>query len=448
MAKSPSIPYVSWRNGRPRFNPNDGVRALGFKAEDLKHEDGRWMTRGEAVDWSDKRSAEIQAARAKIKAQVAKVKKVFVPAAQQPSRSTKHIYTVARLVEEWLNSPKFPKPVERGMPIPPKMPGQVSYRTMVDYREKMGTLEAHDYDLYYSAVVALDQPILVGLHEDIWTTRGLATANAVLTVLSGAISWGMRRGKVTFAINPAFRLGKPGNKPRLRFATRAELETLVATADAIGRPEIGDMIILGVWSGQRQADRLALAHKGHNVATGRRVFRQQKTGALVVIPESPELKSRLAASRQRRIRAGVVTGDVILDERSWRPFLPDWYRHVWAEVRTAAVRGVPNHQATLDRDDRYRARLETPPNEPIWLVRPMPSLADFRDQDLRDTAVTWMGLAGLTIPEICSITGHSEKSAYDIMKHYLALHPEMAEAGMAKLIRWYETDDKSEEMWV
>lgn len=446
MAKLPSIPYVSWRDGRPRFNPDQTVRDLGYKAEDLKHESGRWMTRGEALDWAEARKAEITGKREALKQAAAKAKKVFVPKATATKPVTS-LYTVAMLVRDWLNGPKFPQPVKRGMPKPAKKKGQVSYRTMVDYREKMDTLEQHDPELYHSAVAALDQPILFGLHEDLWTKRGLATANAVLTVLSIAISWGMRRGKVRFAANPAFSLGKPGNEPRLRPATRAEIETFVAVADAIGRPEIGDAAILGVWTGQRQAERLSLLHKGFNEATNRRVFRQQKTGAVVIIPEAPELKARLQESRARRVRAGIIDPHVVMNEMSWEPFKGDWYRNLWAQVRKAAVAGVPDVEATEARDHDYRTKGELPPQEPVWKVAPMPSLADFRDQDLRDTAVTWMGLAELTIPEICSITGHKEKSAYDIMKHYLALHPEMAASGMAKLIRWYETDDKSEEMW-
>ncbi|WP_026782637.1 hypothetical protein [Pleomorphomonas koreensis] len=445
MAKLPSIPYVSWRDGRPRFNPNHMVRALGFKAMDLKHADGRWMTRGEALDWAEKRAAEVEAIREAAKAK--KKRKVFVPKAPPAATPVASIYTVAHLVDDWLLSPLFPRPVARGLPQPPRGEGQKSYRTMQDYRQKMRTLEAHDHELYHSAVAALDQPILVGLHEDIWQKRGLPTANAVLRVLSAAISWGMRRGKVRKSINPAFRLGKPGSKPRLRFASRAELEALVAAADAIGRPEMGDMIILGVWTGQRQADRLALLHEAVLVDRGRRVFRQQKTGARVVIPESPELKARLAGSRVRRIRAGIVDRHVVMNEQSWRPFTANWYRHLWDDVRSAAVDGVPDAEATATRNEALRRAGERPENEPVWKLPPVPSLKGFRDQDLRDTAVTWMGLAGLTIPEICSITGHSEASAYQIMKHYLALHPDMASAGMKKLVAWYETDDRSEEMW-
>ena len=73
-----------------------------------------------------------------------------------------------------------------------------------------------------------------------------------------------------------------------------------------------------------------------------------------------------------------------------------------------------------------------------WLVAPPPSLADARDQDLRDTAVTWLARAGCTIPEIGAITGHSSETIHAILKHYLVQHPELAENAMQKLVTWYD----------
>lgn len=67
-------------------------------------------------------------------------------------------------------------------------------------------------------------------------------------------------------------------------------------------------------------------------------------------------------------------------------------------------------------------------------AKKVPTLSDFHDQDLRDTAVTWMGLGGATVPEIISVTGHSADSATTILKHYLAHHPEMADSAIGKMI--------------
>lgn len=66
----------------------------------------------------------------------------------------------------------------------------------------------------------------------------------------------------------------------------------------------------------------------------------------------------------------------------------------------------------------------------------MPSVATIKEKDFRATAVTWMALAGATLPEICS--GHSLQGAHQILKHYLALHPEMATTAIDKMVAWYE----------
>jgi hypothetical protein len=79
-----------------------------------------------------------------------------------------------------------------------------------------------------------------------------------------------------------------------------------------------------------------------------------------------------------------------------------------------------------------------------WKVEPCPSLADFWDLDLRDTAVTWMALAGATVPEIIAVTGHTLESATRILKHYLARHPEMADSAMRKMVEWYDGGGETE----
>lgn len=267
-------------------------------------------------------------------------------------------------------------------------------------------------------MAALDETIVYGLYEDLWVARGLPTAYGAVRTLSAAIAWGIRRGKVKLAVNPARSIGMQTPAPRIRFATRAEISTLLAAADALGRPELGDMIALGLWTGQRQGDGLHLMDRG--LIRGGRMFRQAKTGALVAILEAPELDARLQASAARRQRAGIVNAHVILDESCWQPFKADHYRHLYAEVRALAATGDP---------ERGLAQC--------------PSVADFQERDLRDTAVTWMALGQATIPEIASVTGHSTESVHQILKHYLARHPEMADAAIGKMIAWFEGGEET-----
>lgn len=52
---------------------------------------------------------------------------------------------------------------------------------------------------------------------------------------------------------------------------------------------------------------------------------------------------------------------------------------------------------------------------------------------IRGSAVTRLALAGASVPEIASLTGHSLKDAKDILQtHYLGRDVKLAEAAMRK----------------
>lgn len=48
------LPYINWRDGRPRFVPGPNMRKAGILGRDLRHDDGRWYTVEEARAFSDK----------------------------------------------------------------------------------------------------------------------------------------------------------------------------------------------------------------------------------------------------------------------------------------------------------------------------------------------------------------------------------------------------------
>lgn len=406
--KSPH-PHVSWRDGRPRFQPSRELRAAGHKGHDLRHEDGRWFSKGEAVDWSI-------AFQKKLKAKPAPLDKLGSGRPSSPASGTaRERYTVARLFEDW-KSPVTGAPKFRA-----DNPRRYSPHTVRFYGAGMRVVERDHMVIWNAPVDFLKPGDIVAMYEDIWSTRGLATARATVLTLSAAISWAIRRSKVRRDVNPCRGLAMEVPAPRLRIATREEFAALVAAADAMGRPEIGDMCHLGVWTGQRQADRLALVEQG--LLKNRRIFRQAKTGAIVAIRDTPALKVRLKAAEARRagpraqalLAAGAAErpaierrfARVVLDEASWRPFDHHHFRKMFRKVRALAAKTCP-------------------------------TVADFHDADFRDTAVTWMANGGATIPEICAVTGHTFESATRILRHYLALNPEMADTAIGKMLAWYE----------
>ena len=442
------IQHVSWRAGRPRFQPSPKLRAFGFKGEDLRHPDkGPWFTVDEASRWIDAKMVAVEAALRREPDGKSAITGTKLQTGKPVARRAP-VYTVEDLFEDWFRNPRF---AGKDLVDGKRKQKALSPATVADYRAKRNVLEKYDPELFRSAVAALDPPILFGLYEELWRDRGLAMARGILAVLSAAISWGMRRGKVKIPVNPALRLGMELPEPRIRAGEPEEMRALVAAADAIGRPEIGDSVVLGLWTGQRQTDRLALVDAG--LVNRRRIFKQSKTGAIVAIHEAPELEARLAAMRRRRAAATTGKADarpartaaalpfVIVDETAAAPFKPDWYRHVFADVRTAAVAGIWRDKEGklrigVDEADRGRNDIE-------WIAPAVPTLADFQERDLRDTAVTWLARAGCTVPEIAAITGHAHGSVTQILKHYLARHPELGDTAIAKMIAWYPAEKRA-----
>lgn len=378
------IPHVSWRDGRPRFNPGPKLRALRFQGEDLRHPDGRWFSADETAAWVKALLPDIEKRRQDRRAG----RRVVAPG--------RKVYRLADLLTAWQNAPLF---------------REKACKTQSFYRQMLGILERDAPALWSGPALALTTPKAFTLYEDLSARRGRAMARAVIATLSTALSWGMRRGLVVFPVNPCHRLGMVEPAPRLRAGEVFEMQALVAAADAIGRHDVGDMITLALWSGQRQADRFHLLEGA--VVDGRRYFRQGKTGAIVMVPEAPELTARLKAARARRARRVVDTLHVVIDEAAGAPWRVDGYRRAFTAVRATAVEGIPGRLA------------------------PCPSLADFTDQDLRDTAVTWLARAGATDPEIAAVTGHELASVKRILKHYLAMHPELADNAIGKLTAWH-----------
>lgn len=504
MPKKSAHPYVAWRDGRPRFTPSPELRAAGHKGRDLRHDDGAWFTRGEAVDWSDafvkslskaEQTPRPQSPRPKAASPTGRRLSSAAPAGAEPRsggsvrpkgiEKRAAVYTVAQLFEDWFCSPKFQIPAdpdERRRMVAAKVCYAPS--TVADFRWKAGVIAQADAELYWSPADALMTPIVFGLYEHLLATRGVATARGAVTVLSIALGWGRRRGKVSFRMNdganPAHDLDMATPPPRIRVGTRAEIETLVAVADRLGRPDAGDMIMLGLWTGQRQGDRLVLEDRG--LDRGRRVFRQSKTGVIVAVREVPALKARLqaAAERRRTARSEALLGagtpeardevgrrfsrvvlNELVDERYgkcfWRPFEGQTYGHLFAEIRAIAVRGiargetlpVPNGSGSV-RSKKRAARLPPVPADVEWEIAPCASLADFHEADLRDTAVTWMArgdrTGGASIPEICAVTGHKMQSATRILRHYLAIEPELGDAAIGKMLAWYDEGGTEEAM--
>ena len=210
-------------------------------------------------------------------------------------------------------------------------------------------------------------------------------ADYTWTVLARVLSWALNRGLVM--VNPCEKAG------RLYRGSRADkVWTAADEATFIGRApkHLHLALLLALWTGQRQGDLLRLPWSAYNGTHIR--LRQSKTGARVVIPVGTPLKTMLDVTPKR--------STVILTSTDLKPWTADGFRSSWRKAGAAAgIVGLTLH-------------------------------------DLRGTAVTRLAVAGCTVPEIATITGHSLRDVATILdSNYLDRDPAMAESAIRKLER-------------
>lgn len=367
-----NIPYLKWRAGRPRWEPGPALRKAGWKGFDLKDDNGEWMTRGAAIDAAEKQNAKVAAWRT---GNSLKERPTKAPVSE--SR------TVEALFEVYFQSPRFQR---------------LSQKTQRDYRNK-----ARNFcEIFGPAhVAAVQSHHLETYWEQQIQARGHAMANGIIAVARAAFTHARRIGWRTN--NPAKALGLTAVKPRLVIWTPKEITHMVETADQMGLASVADAFILALHSGQRQGDVLAMPDR---IFDDRIRLTQFKRGALIDAPMTPQLRERITMIRARKRRQAVINLDaLVIYEGTGKPYTSDLFQKKFSIVRRRAA-------------------------------QTMPSIKGKKFMDLRDTAVTRLAMADCTIPQICSITGHSEKTAHQIMRHYLALNANMADAAIDKLVAW------------
>jgi hypothetical protein len=369
------VAYLKWREGRPRWEPGPRLRGAGFKGRDLKDEAGRWLGLDAAIQAAAGLNAEVAAWRDG-------GKKRFRPKPRQAER------TCGQLFALWSGTPEFRKLAAST---------QDFYRVCA--RAFLATFDEEP-------VASLTTPILYGYWQALFEERGHHRANAILATVRAMLTHARKRlGWITS--NPARDLGLMQTEARLVMWAPWQVEIFVMLADELGMPSVGDAVIAGLHSGQRQADVLRLPV--HIFAEDRIKLSQAKTRALIDAPMTPAMRARVAQVLARRGQDDVVRLDTLILRPDGRLYDKKTFNNDFLRVREAA--------------------------EAIDF-----SFSELKYLDLRDTAVTRLALAECTMAEISAITGHSLKTIQQIMKHYLVMQPEMADAAIRKLNTWMEKE--------
>jgi hypothetical protein len=459
--------YIAWREGRPRFVPGPALRKLGYSGEDLRHgKTGPWFDADETIAWAKAKATEIDQA-------LEAGKKPKAPPVPKGER-------VKDLLEDFFKSADFLRARDLG---------GYSKKTRDDYLEKAQAIYYKPVDVKALARGEQRAAELISLapartlkparvkqfFEQLERERGPFMALGVIKVLSAAYRWARLAPGWELESNPCRELDLPKPELNVRVFKAEHVRLLVECADKLGKFSIGDCIMLGLDTGQRQSDRLEHEDGGHDTH-GRRIFRQSKTGATVAVKETPELHARLTDATKRRAELALKFGQkpekrpktVIVSEATGEAYVQDTYQHEFQTVRDALVVGafylppeeggytngkkrndegmrlvVPSKAFLRNWGEVSRARVagflkNIRPED--WLIAPNPELADelgeLSDRILRHTAITRMAMSGSTALQISRVSGHKVSTVHAVIEHYLGSDAEIADDVIDRLVDW------------
>lgn len=474
----PKLPFIVWRpqsddSCRPRFAPSRREIELGFPGCDLRHPGGgNWFSFEEVSSWlygPDGRSG---------------VYGEIVRARKTGSRGLLTIphgsaaRSVEALLDDWLRALEADRTRALARGEKPMAASTIaSYRKEIEAlrwqpetraeakaRREIARVGApggrvavtrRREPFIEKPIAAIGVPELKAHFEYVRDVRGWHMALHVIAAFSAAWSWGQTSTAWRLGLNPRHQLRLPRPDGRCVLIEVHELTALVRAADAMQRPSIGDAIMLGLFTGQRQNDRLTIGDDG--IIDGRRRFKQRKTNMIVEIKEAPALLARLDEARRRVTELMLKTGvrerpnAIVVDESTCAPYETNAYRHRFTDVRTVAIHGWIAGETigeAIARGERTRDQVMPDGGNASWRLPPCPSLGrntagewdPKRDQDLRDTCVTLLYRAGNDLQRIADVTGHTYASVKTIVENYLARDRAGADLAIDRLVAFMEKE--------
>jgi hypothetical protein len=262
--------------------------------------------------------------------------------------------------------------------------GDLAPKTQRSYEQGITLLEAWSKERGHPPITGLQTR---HVRELLGTIERPAMRHLAYRTLRLLLSFAVAEGHLER--NPARGLRIKGSRPRDVYWTAEQVESFIRAAEASERQSLGLAVCLGVNLGQREGDVLRLAWSQYEAGTF--TLRQRKTGQLLSIPATAELRETLAAVSRR-------SPTIVIAETTGQPYLEDHFRHEFARIRDLAA---------LPRSLRF--------------------------MDLRRTAVVRLAEARCSVPEIAAVTGHTIDRTARILEVYLPRTAPMARAAVARL---------------
>lgn len=203
------------------------------------------------------------------------------------------------------------------------------------------------------------------------------------------------------------------------------IQAMVAIADELGRPSLGDAMLMMSYLGVRRQD--WLAWPANIFDTPYLAWTTQKTNAAVTIPwtQVPQLRERIEAAKARHRAASVRSTVFFVDDRGPALWSHGSIHKAFSEVRAELGRRHDSFPT------RYAVNLY--PGDPMRVPTSKLTM-----RVLRHTCITALHDAGCIREQIRSITGHSMSSIDEILKRYTALTVDQAGTALARLNEHHE----------
>lgn len=433
-----------FRDGRPRWVPSPSLRKAGWKGMDLKDTAGAFLTKGPSIDAADAINAAVAGWRAgaEVPAELAAIAPSdTVPAA--PKKAPLEPLSIGALVDAFGASDELLKKKD-GTPRPaatvrdykgklkrmvdvfagyPVLPPRDDKKAQAVYAAAVARIRAHSIFTYkpFEKAGRVVDPWLT-LNQTLRDKCGLHQAFGVMAVASVWLTW-CRRRRSRAIDNWTADVARETPPGRIRVATWPEIAALVAAAEKLGRPAVGDAVVLAVDLSWSEADVLALTwDRLVTDATGRiRAATGQRGRIKTHLKGAPPLCSmgmrRLAAIRARNQAAGI------------------------APLKVIHLKRERNHTRAEDADNHYFRKLFAKVREEA--AKDCPSVAGLTFADTRDTGWSLGRQAGLSDDQTASRSLQSRRNISDLGdKHYGEIGPEIADQARDLLDPYIEAELK------
>lgn len=435
MTRRPAAPAnlrngLKWRDGRPRWEPSPANRACGFGGMDLRAADGGWMERGAATTTADARTHWARVVREAMREDDVGGKArglLRLTLERLPSvAADPHLRSmVADLIERGRavledREPDVTRALSRGPRTGTAMVegyfgdatamARITTSTQRAYRVQAKKFKARFGN---DQVANITLPQIRNWYLEMQAEVSTATANVAIGAAGAMFQWAMWQDPQWLTTSPVIGISRDRARGRRIFWTLDEEARFVSWCDANSYIDVADAVVACLWTGSRQVDVAKAGVTELSSPTWRFVPQKTEKNGQEALPGIMEPVQRRVARRRAEYDVATIRHfndppylwDARMNRRHSSETIGDRFR----EARAASIKAGAMPAAFVAK----------------------------RLQDTRDTCVTRLAAADVSLERIASWGGWAVETAKDILReHYLSLLDESALETAVKLRAW------------